>query len=137
FTLPRRLTTAARVAGNVTTLASRVIRGRAVQCHLRLMNLDALHVIVVGGATAGAGAALLLARAGARVTLVERIADTSAVGAGIGIAENGLAVLESAGLAPAIAAVGAPVPRPRIVDGAGRSLFAPAGPAPKVLMLRR
>ncbi len=101
------------------------------------MNIDALHVIVVGGATAGAGAALLFARAGARVTLVERIADPKAVGAGIGIAENGLAVLESIGLGPAIDAVGAPVPAPRIVDSNGRVLFAPPGPTPKVLMLRR
>jgi len=101
------------------------------------MNIDALHVIVVGGATAGAGAALLFARAGARVTLVERVADPKAVGAGIGIAENGLAVLESIGLGPAIAAAGTPVPAPRIVDGRGRVLFAPSGPAPKVLMLRR
>ncbi len=101
------------------------------------MNIDALHVIVVGGATAGAGAALLFARAGARVTLVERVADPKAVGAGIGIAENGLAVLESIGLGPAIEAVGAPVPAPRIVDGQGRLLLEPPGPVPKVLMLRR
>jgi 2-polyprenyl-6-methoxyphenol hydroxylase-like FAD-dependent oxidoreductase len=101
------------------------------------MNIYALHVIVVGGAAAGAGAALLLARAGARVTLIERTADPTAVGAGIAIAENGLAVLESIGLGPAIAAVGAPVPTPRIVDGAGRVLLAPLGPTPKVLMLRR
>lgn len=101
------------------------------------MNLDSLHVIVVGGATAGAGAALLFSRAGARVTLIEKIANPAAVGAGIGIAENGLAVLESIGLGPAISAVGMPVPVPRIVDGKGRVLFVPPGPAPKVLMLRR
>ena len=101
------------------------------------MNLEALHVIVVGGATAGASAALLFARAGARITLLERVADPKAVGAGIGIAENGLAVLESIGLGPAIAAVGSPVPTPRIVDGGDRVLFAPPGPAPRILMLRR
>lgn len=101
------------------------------------MNLEPLHVIIVGGAIAGAGAAILFARAGAKVTLIEKIADPKAVGAAIAIAENGLAVLESIGLGPAIAAVGAPVPKPRIVDADGRLLFAPAGPAPKVLMLRR
>lgn len=101
------------------------------------MNLDALHVIVVGGATAGSAAALLLARAGAKVTLVERIKDPKAVGAGIGIAENGLAVLESIGLGPAIEAVSVRVPAPRIVDGSRRLLFAPPGPTPKVLMVRR
>ena len=99
------------MAAEVTTLADRVIGDVAAECQVEGMNLDALHVIVVGGATAGAGAALLLARAGARVTLIERVADPRAVGAGIAIAENGLAVLESIGLGPAIAAVGAPVPR--------------------------
>lgn len=93
--------------------------------------------MVVGGATAGAGAALLLARAGAHVTLLERIARPEAVGAGIGLAENGLAVLESLGLGPAIARIGCPVGAPRIVDGAGRVLYAVPGPAPRVMMVRR
>jgi len=53
------------------------------------MRLDDLHVVIVGGATGGCSAALLLARAGARVTLVERVAEPRAVGAGIAIAENG------------------------------------------------
>lgn len=101
------------------------------------MDLASLHAIVVGGATAGAAAALLLARAGARVTLLERVADPRAVGAGIALAENGLAVLESVGLGPAIAAVGTAVGRPRIVDGAGRVLLAPPGPPPRGLMVRR
>lgn len=101
------------------------------------MNIDQLHVLIVGAGIAGASAAILLARAGARVTLIERAADPTAVGAGIAIAENGLAVLESIGLGPAIRLVATPVPSPRIVDGVGRVLFAPLGPAPKVLMLRR
>ena len=66
------------------------------------MQLADLHVIIIGGATGGGSAALLLARAGARVTLVERIAQPRAVGAGIAIAENGMAVLESLGMAPAL-----------------------------------
>jgi 2-polyprenyl-6-methoxyphenol hydroxylase-like FAD-dependent oxidoreductase len=43
-----------------------------------------LHVVVVGAALGGATAALLLARAGARVTLLEKVAEPRAVGAGIG-----------------------------------------------------
>ena len=58
------------------------------------MDLANLRVIIVGGATGGCAAALLLARAGAHVTLVERVAQPRAVGAGIALAENGMAVLE-------------------------------------------
>ena len=101
------------------------------------MNLQDLHVLVVGGATAGAAAALFLSRAGARVTLFERVADPQAVGAGIGMAENGLAVLEALGLLGAIEAYARPVPEPRIVDGWGRVVFSPYGPPPRVLVLRR
>jgi 2-polyprenyl-6-methoxyphenol hydroxylase-like FAD-dependent oxidoreductase len=101
------------------------------------MELNGKRVLVVGGATAGAGAALFLARAGAQVTLFERVADPQAVGAGIGMAENGLAVLEALGLSAAIEACARPVPEPRIVDGAGRIVFSPYGPPPRVLMLRR
>src|SRR5262245_38682552 len=104
FPLRARPTTRTRggtVAAEVTTLAARVMAAGAANWHFALMNFDTLHVIVVGGATAGAGAALLFARAGARVTLIERVANPRAVGAGIGLADNGLAVLESVGLGPA------------------------------------
>lgn len=101
------------------------------------MDLARLKVVVAGGATGGASAALLLARAGARVTLLERVAAPRAVGAGIGLADNGLAVLEALGLGPALAAVARPVGAARIVDGAGRTIFAPPGPAPRVWMVRR
>src|SRR5215213_2910208 len=99
------------------------------------MRLDSLNVIVVGGATGGAAAALLLARAGARVTLLERVAEPRAIGAGIAIAENGIAVLESLGLAPALEAVAHHLREPRIADGAGRLLIAP--PKMRAWMLRR
>jgi 2-polyprenyl-6-methoxyphenol hydroxylase-like FAD-dependent oxidoreductase len=55
-------------------------------------------VIVVGGAIGGAATALLLARDGARVTLLERVAEPAAVGAGIMLQPNGLAVLYGLGL---------------------------------------
>jgi 2-polyprenyl-6-methoxyphenol hydroxylase-like FAD-dependent oxidoreductase len=54
-------------------------------------------VAIVGGGIAGMTTALLLARAGASVTLLERVSEPSAVGAGILLQPNGLAVL--AGLA--------------------------------------
>ncbi|MFL5619811.1 MAG: FAD-dependent oxidoreductase [Gemmatimonadaceae bacterium] len=100
------------------------------------MDLAKLHVIVVGGATGGSAAALLLARAGARVTVVERVAQPREVGAGIAIAENGMAVLQSLGLRPALAAA-REVRGARITDAGGRTLLAPSKPAPRVFMVRR
>jgi 2-polyprenyl-6-methoxyphenol hydroxylase-like FAD-dependent oxidoreductase len=100
------------------------------------MVLTGLNVIVCGGATGGCAAALLLARAGANVTLVERVAEPRAIGAGIAIAENGLAVLESLGLIDALA-VARPVTEVRIVDAAGRTLLAPRGEPPRAVMVRR
>ena len=101
------------------------------------MDLASMRIIVVGGATGGAATALLLARAGARVTVLERVESPRAVGAGVGLADNGLAVLESLGLGAALATVARPVGAPRIVDGAGRTIFAPPGPPPRVWMVRR
>ena len=99
------------------------------------MDLSVCRVTIVGAGTGGAAAALLLARAGARVTLLERIAQPRAVGAGIAIAENGLAVLESLGL-HAVAELGRPVADPRITDASGRTLVAPPSP-PRAVMVRR
>lgn len=101
------------------------------------MDIVSLNVTVVGGATGGAAAALLLARDGARVTLLERVAFPRALGAGIGLADNGLAVLESLGLLPALAERARPVGAPRIVDGARRTIFSPRGAPPRVWMVRR
>jgi 2-polyprenyl-6-methoxyphenol hydroxylase-like FAD-dependent oxidoreductase len=125
------------VAAKVSAMAGAVLGRRRVPCHPDGMKLSTLHAVIVGGATAGASAALLLARAGARVTLVERVAEPRAVGAGIGLAENGLAVLESIGLGPAIDHVSTVVGAPRIVDARGRTLLAISGPPPRVRMVRR
>ena len=100
------------------------------------MVLTGLNVVVVGGATGGCAAALQFARAGANVTLVERVAEPKAIGAGIAIAENGLAVLESLGLGGAMAAA-RPVTEVRIVDEHGRTLLAPRGKPPRAVMIRR
>jgi 2-polyprenyl-6-methoxyphenol hydroxylase-like FAD-dependent oxidoreductase len=93
-------------------------------------------VVVSGAATSGCAAALFLARAGARVTLVDRVAEPKAIGAGIAIAENGLAVFESLGLAGALD-VARPVEGARIVDASGRTLLAPRGTPPRAVMVRR
>ena len=100
------------------------------------MVLSGLTITICGGATGGCAAALLLARAGAQVTLLERVAEPRAIGAGIAIAENGLAVLESLGLGPALS-VARPVTEVRIVDANGRTLLAPRGQPPRAVLLRR
>lgn len=100
------------------------------------MQLDSLRVIVVGGAIGGCTTALLLARAGAHVTLLERVAQPRALGAGIAIAANGQAVLDGLGLGPALAH--APLVRNgRVVDGRGRVMLAPMQAMPPMRMLRR
>jgi 2-polyprenyl-6-methoxyphenol hydroxylase-like FAD-dependent oxidoreductase len=55
-------------------------------------------VVVVGAGIAGTTAALLMARSGASVTLVDRMANAGAEGAGILLQPNGLAVLAGLGL---------------------------------------
>jgi 2-polyprenyl-6-methoxyphenol hydroxylase-like FAD-dependent oxidoreductase len=101
------------------------------------MKLDGLDIVVVGAALGGATASLLLARAGARVTLLEKVGAPTAVGAGIAVAENGLAVLEALGLRAELARLGTPVEAARVVDEGGRTLLQPRGPQPRALMLRR
>jgi 2-polyprenyl-6-methoxyphenol hydroxylase-like FAD-dependent oxidoreductase len=93
-------------------------------------------VLIAGAATSGCAAAIFLARAGAKVTLVERVAEPKAIGAGIAIAENGLAVLESLGVGEAFASA-KPVTEVRIVDARGRTLLAPRGTPPRAVMMRR
>lgn len=56
------------------------------------------HVAVVGAGIGGMAAALLLSRAGARVTLLERVPEPAPVGAAIALFPNGLAVLYGLGL---------------------------------------
>jgi 2-polyprenyl-6-methoxyphenol hydroxylase-like FAD-dependent oxidoreductase len=101
------------------------------------MKLDGMDVVVVGAAMGGATAALLLARSGARVTLLEKVAEPRAVGAGIAVAENGLAVLEALGLGRELTRMGTPVEGVRVVDGGGRTMLQPRGRQPRALMMKR
>ena len=77
-----------------------------------------MRVAVVGGATAGAASALLLARDGHEVTVFERVSEPGAVGAGILLQPLGQRVLASLGLADELAARSAPI---RAIDARTRS----------------
>ncbi|MEV7397316.1 FAD-dependent monooxygenase [Aeromicrobium sp. NPDC092404] len=57
-------------------------------------------VIVVGAGIGGLATALVLEKAGATVTLVEKVETSTPVGAGILLQPNGLAVLSGLGLGP-------------------------------------
>jgi 2-polyprenyl-6-methoxyphenol hydroxylase-like FAD-dependent oxidoreductase len=99
-------------------------------------------VVVAGAGIGGAAAALLLARRGMRVTLLERVAEPRAVGAGILLQPNGLAVLYGLGLRAALAARGRIGREIRLADGDGRLLLRTpipdlGGGHDHVLVLRR
>jgi 2-polyprenyl-6-methoxyphenol hydroxylase-like FAD-dependent oxidoreductase len=64
--------------------------------------------LVVGGGTAGAAAAILLARGGVAVDLVESSPDVTALGSGIALHGNGLRVLDALGQLDACVAQGYP-----------------------------
>ena len=70
------------------------------------MDIAREHVVVVGAGIGGLAAAVLLARAGASVTLLERAPAVGAVGAGILLQPNGLAVLTGLGLDGPLRAAG-------------------------------
>jgi 2-polyprenyl-6-methoxyphenol hydroxylase-like FAD-dependent oxidoreductase len=70
------------------------------------MSTHAAEVVVTGGGIGGTVTALLLARIGASVTLLERREPGAATGAGLLLHPNGLAVLAGLGLGPAVAAAG-------------------------------
>lgn len=89
-----------------------------------------IDVGIVGAGTAGTATALLLARAGHRVTIYERVLDPSPVGAGIVLQPTGQAVLQRLGLLSPVLARGARIDRLRCVTGKGRTVvdldYAPA-----------
>lgn len=79
-------------------------------------------VAVVGCGTAGAAAALFLARAGHEVHVFERVADPGPVGAGITLQPTGQAVLARLGLLAEVLAHGARVDRLHARTRSGRSV---------------
>lgn len=73
------------------------------------MAIPRIDVGVIGAGTAGAAAALFLARAGHRVRLYEAVAEPAAIGAGIMLQPSGMSVLAELGLLAPILARGARV----------------------------
>ncbi len=73
--------------------------------------MHALDVAVIGCGSAGPGAAVLLQRAGHRVTVFEAVPALGAVGAGVLLQPTGLEVLARIGVLEAILMHGAPVAR--------------------------
>ena len=84
------------------------------------MTVAGRDVAVVGAGIGGLAAALLLARAGASVTLLERRAEGAEVGAGLLLQPNGLAVLAGLGLDGPLRRAGHPVRR-MVVHAGGRT----------------
>ncbi|HEX2737294.1 MAG TPA: FAD-dependent monooxygenase [Acidimicrobiia bacterium] len=66
------------------------------------MKLGGTRATVIGAGLGGAATALLLARAGAAVTVLERDGHRRSIGGGIILQPNGMAVLAGLGLAGAI-----------------------------------
>ncbi len=90
---------------------------------MRMSLLADRQVTIVGAGIGGAGAALLLAADGARVTLLERVREPRAVGAGILLQPNGLAVLHGLGMEAALRARSFAAATVPISDGLGRPIL--------------
>ncbi|MGE8499163.1 MAG: FAD-dependent oxidoreductase [Pseudomonas sp.] len=73
--------------------------------------MKGLPIAIVGAGTAGLASALLLARQGFEVHLLERVPALQAVGAGVLLQPSGLAVLRELGLLAECTSLGAPVSR--------------------------
>jgi 2-polyprenyl-6-methoxyphenol hydroxylase-like FAD-dependent oxidoreductase len=79
--------------------------------------------VVVGGGIAGLASAVAMAQAGWRVTVLERAAAFSEVGAGLGITTNGMTALAALGLDEAVRAAGYETSSGGFQDPAGRWLL--------------
>jgi len=97
--------------------------------HRGRMELTGMNVVVAGAGIGGMAAAVLLARAGASVTLVERSNAGHAVGAGILLQPNGIAVLDGLGVAEALRRRGCRLDRALLRDVSGAVLAPLTAPA--------
>jgi 2-polyprenyl-6-methoxyphenol hydroxylase-like FAD-dependent oxidoreductase len=98
--------------------------------------------IVVGAGIGGLATALLLEKAGATVTLIEKVETSAPVGAGILLQPNGLAVLAGLGLGPELERSGFALDQISLRRGDGRIIASSSVPAhapglDHVLTLRR
>jgi 2-polyprenyl-6-methoxyphenol hydroxylase-like FAD-dependent oxidoreductase len=80
------------------------------------------HAEIAGGGFAGLTAAIVLARAGWTVRVHERTEAIREIGAGIFLHNNGLLVLEEAGLVEDLASRGTQLLRDHMVDWRGRTM---------------
>jgi 2-polyprenyl-6-methoxyphenol hydroxylase-like FAD-dependent oxidoreductase len=81
-----------------------------------------LRIGIVGAGTAGAASAILLARAGHEVTVLECVADPMPIGAGITLQPTGQIALARLGLLAAVEARGARIDRLTCVRRGGKHL---------------
>jgi salicylate hydroxylase len=81
------------------------------------MNLRGLDSLIIGAGVAGLAAATALARAGARVRVLEQAPALGDVGAGVQISPNGAAVLRSLGLRDQLLAHGLVAREVHLCDG--------------------
>jgi 2-polyprenyl-6-methoxyphenol hydroxylase-like FAD-dependent oxidoreductase len=79
--------------------------------------------VVAGGGIAGLAAAVALAQAGWRVTVLERASAFGEVGAGLGFTGNGMAALHALGVEEAVRAAGHLAPHAGYQDPSGRWLL--------------
>jgi 2-polyprenyl-6-methoxyphenol hydroxylase-like FAD-dependent oxidoreductase len=79
-------------------------------------------VLISGGGIGGLATAIALRQRGHEVTVLERAARLTAIGAGIGVQSNALRALRSLGVAGDVLAAGVPIERYEYVNSRGRLL---------------
>ena len=84
---------------------------------------DVRKAVIIGSGIAGPVTAMALRNAGIEATVYEAYATTAdGLGGQLTVAPNGLAALEIIGAADAVRAVGQPIDRTVMADGAGRTI---------------
>src|SRR5499427_6565098 len=83
----------------------------------------ARHVIIAGGGIGGLTAAIALARAGMRVTVLEQAAKLEETGAGLQLSPNASRVLIALGLRDRLASVAVTPQAIRVMSGGAREIL--------------